>query len=86
MVCYFRDISTHVAARKALQEQQRELEAADQQKNEFLAMLAHELRNPLAPIRNSGEVLARSADRRPTGRQGGGEYRTAGDPSGATGG
>jgi signal transduction histidine kinase/ActR/RegA family two-component response regulator len=60
VVCYFRDISTHVAARKALQEQQRELEAADQQKNEFLAMLAHELRNPLAPIRNSGEVLART--------------------------
>jgi PAS domain S-box-containing protein len=60
VVCYFRDISTQVAARKALQEQQRELEAADQQKNEFLAMLAHELRNPLAPIRNSSEVLART--------------------------
>src|SRR4029077_11643539 len=58
VVCYFRDISTQVAARKALQEQQRELEAADQQKNEFLAMLAHELRDPLAPIRNSSEVLA----------------------------
>src|SRR3954452_875471 len=28
------------------------LQVADRQKNEFLAMLAHELRNPLAPIRN----------------------------------
>jgi signal transduction histidine kinase len=34
-------------------------EAADRQRNEFLAMLAHELRNPLAPIRNAGELLAR---------------------------
>ena len=27
------------------------------QKDEFLAMLAHELRNPLAPIRNAAQVL-----------------------------
>lgn len=32
---------------------------ADRQKDEFLAMLAHELRNPLAPIRNAGELLTR---------------------------
>src|SRR5262249_45308841 len=30
---------------------------ADRRKDEFLAMLAHELRNPLAPIRNAVEVL-----------------------------
>jgi len=53
VVCYFREVSAQVHARRAL-------EAADRQKNEFLAMLAHELRNPLAPIRNSGELLARS--------------------------
>jgi signal transduction histidine kinase len=34
------------------------LERADREKNNFLAMLAHELRNPLAPIRNVGEILA----------------------------
>jgi signal transduction histidine kinase len=34
------------------------LERADREKNSFLAMLAHELRSPLAPIRNVGEVLA----------------------------
>ncbi len=34
-----------------------EVENADRQKNEFLSMLAHELRNPLAPIRNAAEVL-----------------------------
>jgi signal transduction histidine kinase/DNA-binding response OmpR family regulator len=35
----------------------RDVERADRQKNEFLSMLAHELRNPLAPIRNAVEVL-----------------------------
>ena len=33
-----------------------ELAAADRRKDEFLAMLAHELRNPLAPIRNCLEL------------------------------
>ncbi len=50
-------IGAHVDV-TALKRVQRELERADQQKNEFLAMLAHELRNPLAPIRNATELLA----------------------------
>jgi PAS domain S-box-containing protein len=33
------------------------LRVADRQKNEFIAMLAHELRNPLAPIRNGVQLL-----------------------------
>jgi len=33
------------------------LKEADQRKDEFLAMLAHELRNPLAPVRNAVEIL-----------------------------
>jgi PAS domain S-box-containing protein len=33
------------------------LEQADRRKDEFLAMLAHELRNPLAPISNAAEAL-----------------------------
>jgi signal transduction histidine kinase len=37
------------------------LEAADRAKNDFLAMLAHELRNPLAAIRNGLEVARRTA-------------------------
>lgn len=35
-----------------------ELQAADHQKNSFLSMLAHELRNPLAPMRNAVQLLA----------------------------
>jgi len=33
------------------------LRVADRRKDEFLAMLAHELRNPLAPLRNALEIL-----------------------------
>lgn len=36
-----------------------DLSEADRRKNEFLAMLAHELRNPLAPIRNELQILRR---------------------------
>jgi signal transduction histidine kinase/DNA-binding response OmpR family regulator len=35
----------------------RDIREADQRKNEFLSMLAHELRNPLAPIRNAVQII-----------------------------
>lgn len=44
----------------ALAERQRienALKAADRRKNEFLAMLGHELRNPLAPIKNAAQIM-----------------------------
>ncbi len=45
-----------------LQEQaQTELREANRRKDEFLAMLAHELRNPLAPIRNVAQILSNEA-------------------------
>ena len=40
-------------------EAEQALKLADQRKDEFLATLAHELRNPLAPIRNAAVLLAR---------------------------
>jgi len=43
----------------------REVQQADRQKNEFLSMLAHELRNPLAPIRNAVEVMKLSGSSPP---------------------
>jgi PAS domain S-box-containing protein len=48
-----RDISERKRVEAALRE-------ADRRKDEFLATLAHELRNPLAPIRHSLEILVRS--------------------------
>ncbi|MBY0232496.1 MAG: HAMP domain-containing histidine kinase, partial [Gemmataceae bacterium] len=38
------------------------LREADRRRNEFLATLAHELRNPLAPLRHSLEVMRRGGD------------------------
>ena len=43
----------------------REVQEADHRKNEFLSMLAHELRNPLAPIRNARSVCCASAAEQP---------------------
>jgi len=40
-----------------LRESQQVLRETNRRKDEFLAMLAHELRNPLAPIRNAAQVL-----------------------------
>jgi signal transduction histidine kinase len=54
------DVTQRRETQEALERQRKQLEEADRQKNEFLAMLAHELRNPLAPIRNAGELLART--------------------------
>src|SRR6266568_7598683 len=42
---------------KSLREGKERLEEADRHKNEFLAVLSHELRNPLAPIRNAARLL-----------------------------
>ena len=64
------ELVAHVRAllrmRKAEHERQKALDAlreADRRKDEFLAMLAHELRNPLAPIRNAVEILRLADDR-----------------------
>lgn len=46
-------------ALEELRQHKRDLELADQRKNEFVAMLAHELRNPLAAISMSVEVMRR---------------------------
>ncbi|MEX1034104.1 MAG: PAS domain S-box protein [Cellvibrionaceae bacterium] len=51
------DITEQRAAEQALKE-------ADRRKDEFLATLAHELRNPLAPLRNSLEVMRLASEDR----------------------
>jgi len=57
----FATVSQDVTERKRLEDDLRRLAAdlsdADRRKNEFLAMLAHELRNPLAPISNATRAL-----------------------------
>jgi PAS domain S-box-containing protein len=45
-----------------LREAETQLKQADRRKDEFLATLAHELRNPLAPLSNSLQILERTDD------------------------
>jgi PAS domain S-box-containing protein len=52
----FATVSQDVTERKARAD---ELIEADRRKNEFLAMLAHELRNPLAPLSNAVQAIRR---------------------------
>ncbi|MGB8298945.1 MAG: GAF domain-containing protein [Polyangia bacterium] len=47
-------------AEQALRESESSLRDVDRRKNEFLAVLSHELRNPLTPIRNSLHILDRA--------------------------
>lgn len=49
-----------IQARKAAEQAADDLSAADRRKNDFIALLAHELRNPLAPLRGAVEILRRS--------------------------
>ncbi len=53
----FTDITERMRADAELRRLAADLEAADRRKSEFLATLAHELRNPLAPIRSGLQVL-----------------------------
>jgi signal transduction histidine kinase len=65
IICYFRDISAQVMARRQLEESRDALRRDAYRKTEFISLLAHELRNPLAPIANSIELLKRySGDER----------------------
>jgi signal transduction histidine kinase len=50
LLASLRDVTDRKRAEEALRE-------ADRRKDEFLAMLAHELRNPLAPIKNAAQVF-----------------------------
>jgi signal transduction histidine kinase/DNA-binding response OmpR family regulator len=52
----YRSLEREIARSREAEE---ELQDANRRKDEFLAMLSHELRNPLAPIRNAVELMRR---------------------------
>jgi len=57
LAVYFRDVSDRKLAEQELQAALTKLEESDRRKDEFLALLSHELRNPLAPIANGLSLL-----------------------------
>jgi PAS domain S-box-containing protein len=56
------DITDRKQVEEALREREAALKEADRRKDEFLALLAHELRNPLAPIRTGLELMRLAGD------------------------
>ena len=70
------DITERKLAEQALQD-------ADRKKDSFIATLAHELRNPLAPIRNAVQLLAQERPRRSAAGLVPRRDRSAGDADGA---
>jgi PAS domain S-box-containing protein len=56
------DIHAQRMAQDALEQSASALRDADRRKDEFLAMLAHELRNPLAPISTASQLLMLASD------------------------
>jgi PAS domain S-box-containing protein len=55
--CFTRDVTERVRLERELEKKLEQLAQADQNKNEFLAMLGHELRNPLAAITSSVQLM-----------------------------
>ncbi|MDN5871885.1 MAG: PAS domain S-box protein, partial [Nitrococcus sp.] len=58
------DITERKRLEWQIQEQTEELAAADRRKDEFLAMLSHELRNPLAPMLNALQLIGQEQGER----------------------
>ena len=57
------DLIERTRAEEELRRSEHQLRDADRRKDEFIAMLAHELRNPLVPIRTGVELLKRTRER-----------------------
>lgn len=59
--CNIRDITERKHMERRIHDQARELADAARRKDEFLAMLSHELRNPMAPIFNALHLLGKQS-------------------------
>lgn len=57
-----RDVTDRKLMEQELQTRAEKLAEADRKKDEFIALLAHELRNPLAPVRNGLRILELAGD------------------------
>ena len=62
VVLVFHDVGDRRVLERELNQRVAMLAEADRHKDEFLAMLAHELRNPLAAVRNAAQLIGRIDD------------------------
>ena len=58
LVTFAHDVTEQVVARRKVESARADAELANRSKDEFLAMLGHELRNPLAPILTAVQLMA----------------------------
>lgn len=65
IIIFTEDVTERKRAEYALREREEHLRNSDKRKDEFLAMLSHELRNPLAPIRAGLQTLRRMDGQNP---------------------
>jgi PAS domain S-box-containing protein len=68
-IALVQDITERRRAEEALRKSRQALEQADRRKDEFLAVLAHELRNPLASILTGSHLLRRLAHESPSAHE-----------------
>lgn len=64
-ILVFHDVSGRRVLESQLMKRAEKLELANRRKNEFLTMLAHELRSPLSPICNAAEIINLHPDKPP---------------------
>ena len=69
VVVVFNDVTERKLSERRLIEQAEALAQQDRRKDEFLAMLSHELRNPLAPISNAMHLMRRQKNDDPVSQQ-----------------
>lgn len=67
--CNIRDITERSRLERQAREQAKALADLHRRKDEFLAMLSHELRNPLSPILNAVHLMALDGDESPIRRE-----------------
>ena len=77
ITCFY-DVTERSQLERKTLEQAEALADLDRRKDEFLAMLSHELRNPLAPISNAVRLLRLQKKRRPVANAGTHGHRTTG--------
>ena len=82
-ISYVVDLAPVKSAERRIRDLLDEATAASRAKDDFIATLAHELRNPLAPIRNAVQILRTKGPSEPDPGAPAGRHRASGPAAGA---